>query len=521
MGELEFRQRWEFRRNDDDDPDSSFDDSVSRLIPPGDDETSEVSRLQQEDNENPGKVGQVNVGKVKKRKTRNKSSSKMKKDSPQEVDLHKGETSAHDHAPLDELRIFMESLLNDLKITRESLLKWMVDEMQHLVGDLSRKPGHGDDKVHLQKRKKSRKDQHMKTHMESMQSHRWSHSDDCVQVQFHTDLQQQNNKQQVPSLDEENNNFGYGMDRSLVRFPTGVTVPGSTDHLNALGSGKFAELITSSKRKGDNLSIAAAKPNHQTSDANASVVLAIEDKKSQGGSLKRSAKGKKTVDHNRRVPADQAGHGQSIRTAGTCTNVEKLGSSVQNFLSSPFGQAPWSMYPMLPTSLTQQIAANQGPDPSLYNYVLPRSGETKSCMNSERVNQMLEPGSTQGSFPVIPPEETIRRFALTGPRNMDCINQTSTPSSSGIGTGSLFPLHQRQFNPAYPRQNNPQILPQETRKPLGLKMNGGAAKFSGGSYNLSQHITANNHHSNPTYKSDGRLLSYQMQNLKDSHLFLQ
>ncbi|KAL4347450.1 hypothetical protein GQ457_17G022350 [Hibiscus cannabinus] len=488
MGEPEFRQRWEFRRNDDDDPDSSFDDSVSRLIPPGDDETSEVSRLKQEDNENPGKVDQINVGKVKKRKTRNKSSSKMKKDSPQEVDLHKGETSAHDHAPLDELKIFMESLLEDLKITRESLLKWMVDEMQHLVGDLSREPGHGDDKIHLQKRKKSRKDQHGKTHMESLQSHRSSHSDDCVQVQLHTDLQQQ-----VPSRDEENRNFGYGMDRSLVRFPTGVTVPGSTDYLNALGdrlgTGKFAELITSSRRKGDNLSIAAAKPNHQTGDANAG--------------------------DNRRVHEDQAGHGQAIRTAATCTNVEKLGSSVQNCLSSPFGQAPWSMYPMVPTSLTQQIAANQGPempDPSLYNYVLPRSGETKSCMNSERVNQMLEPGSTQGSFPVIPPEETIQRFALSGPRN------TSTPSSSGMGTGFRFPLHQgtgfgssipnpRQFNPAYPRQNNPQ--------------NGGAAKFSGGSYNLSEHITANNHHSNPTYKFDGRFLSHQMQNLKDDHLFLQ
>ncbi|KAK8485458.1 hypothetical protein V6N11_009868 [Hibiscus sabdariffa] len=516
MGELEFRQRWEFRRNDDDDPDSSFDDSVSRLIPPGDDETSEVSRLKQEDNENPGKVGQINVGKVKKRKTRNKSSSKMKKDSPQEVDLHKGETSAHDHAPLDELKIFMESLLEDLKITRESLLKWMVDEMQHLVGDLSREPGHGDDidKVHLQKRKKSRKDQHGKTHMESMQSHRSSHSDDCVQVQLHTDLQQQNNKQQVPSRDEENRNFGYGMDRSLVRFPTGVTVPGSTDYLNALGdrlgSAKFAELITSSKRKGDNLLIAAAKPNHQTGDAITSVVLAIEDKKSQGGSLKSSARGKKTIDLS---DNHQAGHGRAIRTAGTFGH----------------GQEPWSMYPMLPTSLTQQIAANQGPDPSLYKYVVPRSGETKSCMNSERVNQMLEPGSTQGSFPVIPPEETIQRFALTGPRNMDCINQTSTPSCFGMGTGYRFPLHQgtdfgssipnpRQFNPAYPRQNNPQNPPQETSKPLGLKMNGGAAKFSGGSYNLSEHITANNHHSNPTYKFDGRLLSYQMQNLKDGHL---
>ncbi|GMJ06264.1 hypothetical protein HRI_004295600 [Hibiscus trionum] len=462
MGEFKFQRRWEFRRNDDNDPDSSFNDSissdgslirkqklVSRLISLGDDETSEVSRLKQQDNENPGKACQINAGNVTKRKTRNKISSKMKKDSPEDVDLQKGETSALGHAPLDELKIFMESLLKDLRVTRESLLKWMIDEMQHLVGDLSRKPGHGDDKVQFPIRDE----------------------ENNIQVQFHSDLQQQNNsqeknRQQVPIRDEENNSFGYGMDRSLVRFPIGAIVPGSTDYLNALGdrlgSGKFAELITSSKRKGDSLSIAAAKPNHETSDAdhnvqvqsNTSVVLATEAQKTQGGSLKRNTKGKKTVDlgDHHQVPEDQAGHGQAIRAAGAYTNV-----------SSPFGQAPWSMYPMLPTFLTGQIPANQGPNASLYNYVLPRPAETKSC-----VNQMLEPGSNQGSFPIIPPKETIRRFALTGPRNTNCINQKSTPSSSGIGTGFPFLLHQGidfGLSISNPRQNNPQNLPQETSKP--------------------------------------------------------
>ncbi|XP_039052004.1 uncharacterized protein LOC120193620 [Hibiscus syriacus] len=568
MGELEFQKRWDFRRNDDNDPDSSFDDSissdgslirkqklVSRLISFGDEEISEVSTLKLKDDENPGKAGQIDVGKVKKRKTRNKSSSKMKKDSPEKVDLRKGETSAHDHAPLDELKNFMESLLEDVKVTRESLLKWMVDEMQKLVGDLRGKPGHNDDKVQLQKRKRPRKvqDQHGKIHLESMQSHRLTNSKKCIQLQCHVDSQHQNNsqkknKQQVLIRDENKqhqNDFDYDMDRSLARYPRGITASGSTDYLNALGdgvgSGKFVELITSSNRKGDRLLISGAKPNHQTSDAeqnvqvrsNTSAVLAIEAKKAKGGSLKRRVKGKKTVDlgDHHQVPEDQADQGQAIRTEGAGSNVEKLGSSVQNFLSSPFGQAPWSMYPMLPTFLTEQIAANQGPDASLYNYVLPRAAEMKRCMNSERTNQMLEPGSNQGPFPVAPPDETIRRFSLMGSRNMDCINQKNTPTS-GTGTGFPFPLHQgtdfglsisnpRQFNPEYPRQNNPQNLSQETSKPLGLKMNGGAAKFSGVSYNLSEHIAANNHHGNPTYKSDGRLLSYQIQNLRDGHLFLQ
>ncbi|MFQ6637897.1 hypothetical protein Gotur_013842 [Gossypium turneri] len=526
MGDMEFQQRWEFRRNDDE-LDSSFDDSVSsdgslirkqklvpRLISLGDDESSEISRLKQKDNENPAKEDQINVGKVKKRKTRNMSSrNKMKKDSVEKVDLQKGETSAYDHhAPLDDLKNFMDSLLKDLKVTRESLLKWMMDEMQKLVTDHPRGKKPGDDKVQLQTRKKSKKveDQNGKFHMESTRFRHSSKTDKCTRVQ-------QQNKLQVPIRDEENNNkqhqngFGYGMDRSLTRFPTGNTATGSTDYFNTLGdrlgSGKVVELITSPKRKGGSSLIAAANPNLQTSDTDQNVqvhchtgvVLAIEAQKAKSGSMKRSAKGKETVDlrDHHQVPEDQASHGQGITTTGAGTNIEKPGSSVvQNFLSSPFGQAPWAIYPTLPTLLNDPKFANQGLDASSCNHVVPR------------VNQMLEPGSNQGSFPIIPPDETIQRFAWMG---------SSTPTS-GIGTGFPFPFHQGLdfgLSIPNPKQVNPQNLSQETNKPLGLKMNGGATKFSSGSYNLPEHNAAHNHHSH------GRLISYQMQNLKDGHLFLQ
>ncbi|KAB2054221.1 hypothetical protein ES319_A12G240600v1 [Gossypium barbadense] len=497
MGDMEFQQRWEFRRNDDE-LDSSFDDSVSsdgslirkqklvsRLISLGDDESSEISRLKQKDNENPAKEDQINVGKVKKRKTRNMSRrNKMKKDSVEKVDLQKGETSGYDHhAPLDDLKNFMDSLLKDLKVTRESLLKWLMDEMQKLVTDHPRGKKPGDDKVQLQTRKKSKKveDQNGKVHMESTRLRNSSKTDKCTRVQ-------QQNKLQVLIRDEENNNkqhqngFGYGMDRSLIRFPTGNTATGSTDYFNTLGDrlgpGKVVELITSSKRKGDSSLIAAANPNLQTSDTDQNVqvhchtgvVLAIEAQKAKSGSMKRSAKGKETVDlrDHHQVPEDQASHGQGITTAGAGTNIEKPGSS-----------APWAIYPTLPTLLNDPKFANQGLDASSYNHVVPR------------VNQMLEPGSNQGSFPVIPPDETIQRFAWMG---------SSTPTS-GIGTGFPFPFHQGlDFGLSIP---NPK------------QMNGGATKFSSGSYNLPEHNAAHNHHSH------GRLISYQMQNLKDGHLFLQ
>ena len=177
MGELEFQQRWEFRRNEDNDLDSSCGDSkssngpllkkhklVSSLISVGYDETS---RLKQQDNDNPGTGGPINIGKAKKRKTRNISSnlqnSKMKRDSPEEVDLWKGETSANDPAPLDDLKNFMDSLLKDLKVTRVNLLKWMMEEMQKLVADDAtpepkrRKRGHREEKVQLQQTEKSMK----------------------------------------------------------------------------------------------------------------------------------------------------------------------------------------------------------------------------------------------------------------------------------------------------------------------------------------------------------------------------
>ncbi|XVF13110.1 hypothetical protein REPUB_Repub08aG0179800 [Reevesia pubescens] len=348
-------------------------------------------------------------------------------------------------------------------------------------------------------------------------------------------------KQQVQLQEEENfnrqhhNDFKYGMTSQncnnipLVRFPEGIIAAGASGYFNALGdqvdSGQATELINSSKKKkGDSLSISVKRNLQTSSDPSVqvqspnTVVLAIEAQKGKGGSVKGSAKGKKTVDHSDhyQVPEDQSDHGHVMRTAVASTNGENLRSSaVQNFLSSSSGQAPSSMYLMLPTVLTEPIVANHGLDASLCNYILPRVAEVERGVNSERVNQILEPSSRQGSFPIVPPEERIRSFALMGSRNMGCITQNSTPTS-GIGTGFPVPLHQgMDIDLSISRQVNPQYLSQETSKPQGLRINGG-------SYNLSEHIAANNHHSHPAYKSDhGRLMSYQMQNIKDGHLFLQ
>ncbi|XVF52917.1 hypothetical protein PTKIN_Ptkin05aG0056700 [Pterospermum kingtungense] len=337
MGELQFQQLWEFRRNEDNDPDSSFDNSkssngsllknhklVSSLVSVGDDDTSETGRLKQKDNENPGRECQIRTGKAKKRKSRNLLDSKMKRDSPEEVDLRKGETSAYDPAPLDDLKNFMDSLLRDLKVTRENLLKWMIKEVQKLVADddttepKRRKCVRRREKVQLQQTQKSKKvqDKHEKAPKESKQFQHPNNSQKSIQVQHRTNFQppvhaqQQSNFQESINLQvrlqEENtnkqlqNDFRYGMktqnsnNRSLVGFPRGINAADSADYFNALGdgndSGQVTELITSSKNKGDILSKSAkpssADQNVQVQSRN-SVVLAIEAQKSKARSLKR------------------------------------------------------------------------------------------------------------------------------------------------------------------------------------------------------------------------------------------
>lgn len=222
----EFQQRWELRRKEDNNElDSSWDGSKSskgsflkrhKLV------SLSSLDLSVGDNENPGK----GMGKAKKRRTRDMSSSnlqksnKMKRDSPEEVDLQKGETSASDSAPLDDLKNFMDSLLKDLKVSRENLLKWMVEEMQKLVADDStpavpkrRKRGHGGKKVQLQQR---------------------------IQVQHHKNFQetviaqQQNNFQEEKqniSRQQHQNDFTYGMRTQNCSN----NAANSTEYFNALG----------------------------------------------------------------------------------------------------------------------------------------------------------------------------------------------------------------------------------------------------------------------------------------------
>ncbi|KAK9265358.1 hypothetical protein L1049_003508 [Liquidambar formosana] len=152
--ELKFQQRWDFRRRDSD-LDSSSDDSkssssdepafkkhklVSSLDSPENDETSDTPRFQQNGKDDAGTGGHSNSGKAKKKKIGSSKKDSLVKNAMErepfrKVSRKKSKTRAYEPASLNDTKIFMESLLEELKVTRENLFIQMREEMQKLIAD--------------------------------------------------------------------------------------------------------------------------------------------------------------------------------------------------------------------------------------------------------------------------------------------------------------------------------------------------------------------------------------------------
>ncbi|KAA8520836.1 hypothetical protein F0562_011509 [Nyssa sinensis] len=148
--EQKFQHRWEFRRRDDD-FDSSSNDSkssssgepvfkkhklVSNLILPENGETSDTPGSQQRDQFEPSMGGHVkfqkayktNIGLSKKNIT-----VKKKRGSFKDRNKKKNKCITHEPVSLDEFKIFVESILEELKVARENMFTCMREEMKKLV----------------------------------------------------------------------------------------------------------------------------------------------------------------------------------------------------------------------------------------------------------------------------------------------------------------------------------------------------------------------------------------------------
>ncbi|CAL5356144.1 unnamed protein product [Camellia sinensis] len=146
-----FLQRWEFRSRDDD-LDSSSEDSkssssgkavlkkhelVSKLILPENDETINTPLFQQESEKGhdrvPFEFGKAHKMHIGRRKKNNAVKNKIKTDSMKKSNRKKNDHLKHEPVLLDDFKIFMESIIEELQVARENSFTWMIEEMKKLV----------------------------------------------------------------------------------------------------------------------------------------------------------------------------------------------------------------------------------------------------------------------------------------------------------------------------------------------------------------------------------------------------
>lgn len=469
MGDEVKLQRWEFRSKDNDN-DSSSDDSestsevahnkrklVSGLILLENDEAVDNCRVRQtgmcipcgKDQNMPMKGKRVHL-------RSNKGSKKRSK------------PSVYDSAAaLDELKIFKESLLENLKMTRENLLSWMRKEMQKLVDDdaaprLERREGssggknvrvqHGNNfekstiyKENIQvnnERKNEDNIQHQNNFGKNVPVHRESNSKENVFAHHHNNVKE---TVQVQHLDEKVkfqvnhwNNFEFGMKaqqcdiESLGRSVKSNTAAGS-DHLYHV------------------------KPNFQSY------------------------------------------------------------STDQNVLMQHPSQVPSSMYLTLPTVLTKPRGENHMLSTSSSNYIGTTSDINKLDVNPVKVNPMLKVKC--GKLSGMQQLERDGSFPQIRSRNANCFDKQRIPSSS-IGNGFPVPFHRgNDIGLSIPSGASSEYLPREEKNTMSLKMDEGDSSFLGGSYTKSEDYFANNVYRHSMSKAHGTHKAFQNKDLQEGYWF--
>jgi hypothetical protein len=599
MGEeLKFQQRWEFRKGDNE-FDSSSEESkssssgqpvlkkhrlVSSFISDEHDEAIDNDRFQKKGKRVPGNGGQIKFGKAKKMDARrsrknNLANNARKSDSQEELNKKKNGTNGYDPAALDDLKIFMESLLKDLKDTRENLLRWMKEEMQKLVADdtaqksESRKGNYGRKNIQVQHENfKNNRVQNQNNFEENAQVHHQYNFEDNVQVQHLKNfkdsfqVEHQNNSEDTLHVQPQNhfkeaiqvqreNNFKENIqvqhqnnhDTNIVQhrdnLKSGMRAQNCNDgslkrhfnsneaagHHNCYYGPTTGATASTTKEKGELRLVSSVAQNLQSSPSiqvqhQKNFVLGLSAQNCIDGTSERSVKGKRTADSSKCSKAleDRVDHRQVI---GSMPSTEKdkrerLATTANPiFSSNSSGQVASSMYLTLPTVLTEAGVENYRLETSPCNYANPRSSRNKRDVNSSNANVTLNPSAYRGYFHDMQQVGRLGSFAQTGSNIVGCLNQNSTPTTS-IGTGFPVPLHQGIGEGlSNPSQLGLKNLPQDNYNIPGLRMNGGAITFSGGSYALSEQYVVNNFHRNSNYIADGGFTGFQTPDLKEGRLF--
>lgn len=246
----------------------------------------------------------------------------------------------------------------------------------------------------------------------------------------------------------------------------------------------------------------------------------MKTKNRDGGSLERSLKSDRTTDSNNCYGEleKQGNHDQTVGTIASKEKekekdkVEKSRSSAKKPIYSPklSEQVVSSPYLTLPTVVSKPQAENQKLDSSC-NYT--QSNGT----NLEGAKVLIDARTRKGYFSGIQQAEQFGIFSHMGSQHLSCFDQQSTQTSN-MGTGFPAPLHQGLGN-GYHIPNQAKENLSGENKILGLKMSGGAIRFSGGIHASQENLVSSSIRGQMNYKSGGGVMAFGNQDAKDGHLY--
>ncbi|KAJ6308120.1 hypothetical protein OIU76_017818 [Salix suchowensis] len=449
--QLKLKQCWEFRRKDDDSDSSSNDSKTSgepalkkhKLI------SSFISTKM--------KSGKPENGR-RRRSNKNDSALNGKKKGPhKQVRRKKSKPGTDEQAVFDDLKKYMNFLLEDLKVSRENLLKWMREEMQKLAEEET---------------------------VSELETREGSFRGEKVQSQLQTNFQEnaqvkhQNTFGKNIPARHQNNIQGYGQVQPHNKFEENV------HRQNLINFQENTEV-------------------HQKKNFQENIFL-------QHRNAFTLLKGAQDCNEAKEYCA---GHKSSMQwwifTEVGKNKEERLALSAEPmFPADSSNQVASSMYLTLPTVLTKPLEANHKFDTSSLKSIQPRLAGNQTGTSSERSNLILGSSSHHRYFQEMQPEESNRSFAQLSSRDVNYFNQNSTMPSI-LGNGLPFPFLQAvnsSFN--IPTQVSLENLARESSTP-SLNMNGGAIGLPGGSYSFSEQFIASNFLNHSSYRTDGRLMSYQ------------
>ncbi|KAF2303173.1 hypothetical protein GH714_014355 [Hevea brasiliensis] len=472
--------------------------------------------------------------------------------SSQKVPQKKSKTTANGGAALDDLNNYMNSLLEELKVTRKNLLSWMREEMEKLMAEEKAYESESEEgKTQLQHQNNLKdnaqvqyqnilgKDiqvQHPSFFDERGQGNHQSKFEENAHLQNLTNLEdnpgvkshktskekaQLQRQKRARSCPGARNSKGT----SFERFGNKKKSADSNNYTPALEDqvdySQEIVLVTPSDENGEarvafsekSKSKSGTSGQNEQVQQQKSIVLALRAQKCNSRSPVKNAKGKKAANSNnhRQVPNNQVDYNQAIESIASAERDKGERSEFYvepNFSSDSFNQVASSMYLTIPSVLTKPPIVNHRPDTSSFSYMQPRIVQNQIGINSERSNLIMSSTSHLGYFQGMQPEERSRYYGQMSSRDIGWFNQNNTTSSI-VGSGFTVPLQAVSGGFSIPNQFDSENPPRENNNTLGLTMNGGAVRYSEGVYSSPEPYIANNFHSNPNYRAEGRLMTYQ------------